>query len=126
MFASPGSASVSASCGLMRAVTKKISSDVLLMVLVLLNKFPTIGMLPNPGTCRMLTESLSRRIPPMTAVPPSGINTWVCACCVETDGMPLTARAKSGWLFSMETVNRIVPASVICGVTVRFKVKRRN
>ena len=36
----------------------------------------------------MLTESLSSRMPPMNAVPPSGTSTVVVACCVETEGIP--------------------------------------
>ena len=76
----------------------------------------------------MLTESLSSRIPPITAVPPSGMRTCVVACCVETEGIPLvpTVRAKSGALFSMEAVSNIVPASVICGVTVKLREKSTN
>ena len=71
----------------------------------------------------MLSESVSTRIPPITAVPPSGIKTCVVADCDATDGMPLTARAKSGWLFVICTFSRIVPASVICGVTFNCRAK---
>ncbi len=63
--------------GLIREVIKNINSDVLLRVDVLLKRLPITGMLPNPGTCLMFTESVSTRIPPITAVPPSGINTCV-------------------------------------------------
>ena len=58
---------------------------VLLMVWVFLNSCPTMGMLPSPGTCRTFRESVSTRMPPITAVPPSGMRTWVVACCVDTE-----------------------------------------
>ena len=50
-----------------------------LTAFVSLKRLPIKGRLPKPGTCLTLTESMSMRIPPITAVPPSGMSTWVVA-----------------------------------------------
>src|SRR5205814_9382055 len=71
----PGVRTEIASSGLILGVIKKSNSLVVLTVAVSLNRVPIKGRLPKPGTCFTLTESVSTRIPPMTAVPPSGMST---------------------------------------------------
>ena len=49
--------------------------------------------------------------------------TVVDACCVDTEGMLLTERPKSGLLLTIDNVSKIVPASVIWGRTVKLSEK---
>ena len=53
-------------------------------------------MLLTPGVLSTGCVSLVCRMPPMTVVMPSATCTCVSARCVLIDGLPLTARLKSG------------------------------
>ena len=57
----------------------------------------------------------------MTVVTPSATCTCVSARCVLIDGLPLTARLKSGVPFSSTMRMMTVLAPVICGVTVQLQ-----
>ena len=57
----------------------------------------------------------------MTVVTPSATCTCVLARCVRIDGLPLTARLKSGNPFSSAILMITVLAVVICGVTVELQ-----
>src|SRR5438552_18843684 len=73
----------------------------------LLNSQPSTGMRPRSGTSRSVLVSLSVRTPPMTSRSPSRTMTSFSDRRLKIGGLPCTACAKFGSLFSTSTFIRI-------------------
>jgi hypothetical protein len=79
-----------------------------------------------PGVRSSVVVSCVFTIPPITVVVPSVTCTCVSARCVLMDGLPLTARLKSGSAFSSTMRMITVFAAVIWGVTTSFSAADLN